>query len=131
VRIACIDIGRGTSDLMIAPTTSRRIDDSIRSETLHQDGISLAGDQLEAAAGDRGGAAFAGVGLKTKTSCCCSDPRCRGREYRAAGAVDEPAVRAAARRIEQRGGRCDRRPVTHNRSAEPAVLDSLRRRSTS
>ena len=47
VRIACIDIGGGTSDLMIARYQfEARIDDSIRGDVLHQDGIALAGDQL-------------------------------------------------------------------------------------
>ncbi|MDO4549764.1 MAG: virulence factor SrfB [Planctomycetia bacterium] len=47
VRIACIDIGGGTTDLMIAKYNfESRIDDDIRGHVLHQDGISLAGDQL-------------------------------------------------------------------------------------
>jgi len=47
VRLACIDIGGGTSDLMIAKYNfESKIDDSIRGKVLHQDGISLAGDQL-------------------------------------------------------------------------------------
>jgi hypothetical protein len=47
VRIACIDIGGGTSDLMIARYNfESKIDDTIRGQILHQDGISLAGDQL-------------------------------------------------------------------------------------
>ncbi|MBQ9455064.1 MAG: virulence factor SrfB [Thermoguttaceae bacterium] len=47
VRLACIDIGGGTSDLMIASYKfESKIDDSIRGKVLHQDGISLAGDQL-------------------------------------------------------------------------------------
>ncbi|MDO4573676.1 MAG: virulence factor SrfB [Planctomycetia bacterium] len=47
VRIACIDIGGGTSDLMIAKYNfESKIDDYIRGKVMHQDGISLAGDQL-------------------------------------------------------------------------------------
>ena len=47
VRICCIDIGGGTSDLMIAKYDYQPgIDDSIRGQVLHQDGISLGGDQL-------------------------------------------------------------------------------------
>jgi len=47
IRIACIDIGGGTTDLMIARYTfESRIDDAIRGEMLHQDGIYLGGDQL-------------------------------------------------------------------------------------
>lgn len=47
VRIACIDIGGGTSDLMIARYThSGGAVDRIDGEVLHRDGISLAGDQL-------------------------------------------------------------------------------------
>lgn len=47
IRIACIDIGGGTSDLMIARYNfEAKIDDTIRGQVLHQDGISLAGDQL-------------------------------------------------------------------------------------
>jgi len=47
IRIACIDIGGGTTDLMIARYTfESRIDDTIRGEMLHQDGIYLGGDQL-------------------------------------------------------------------------------------
>ncbi|HID75072.1 MAG TPA: hypothetical protein EYP56_03650, partial [Planctomycetaceae bacterium] len=47
VRIACIDVGGGTTDLMIAKYTfESRIDDTIRGQVLHQDGISLGGDQL-------------------------------------------------------------------------------------
>jgi len=47
VRIACIDIGGGTSDLMIARYTfASGVVDSIVGEVLHRDGISLAGDQL-------------------------------------------------------------------------------------
>jgi len=47
IRIACIDIGGGTSDLMIARYNfESKIDDYVRGEVLHQDGISLAGDQL-------------------------------------------------------------------------------------
>jgi len=47
IRIACIDVGGGTSDLMIARYNfESRIDDTIRGEVLHQDGISLGGDQL-------------------------------------------------------------------------------------
>jgi hypothetical protein len=47
IRIACIDIGGGTSDLMIAKYNfESRIDDTIRGQVLHQDGINLGGDQL-------------------------------------------------------------------------------------
>jgi len=47
IRIACIDIGGGTTDLMIAKYNfESKIDDYIRGEVLHQDGISLGGDQL-------------------------------------------------------------------------------------
>lgn len=47
VRIACIDVGGGTSDLMIAQYRFKAgIDDFVYGEILHQDGISLAGDQL-------------------------------------------------------------------------------------
>ena len=47
VRIACIDIGGGTSDLMIARyTNTGGVVDRIDGEVLHRDGISLAGDQL-------------------------------------------------------------------------------------
>ena len=48
IRIACIDIGGGTSDLMIARyTCSNEPGGSlIQGETLHRDGISLAGDHL-------------------------------------------------------------------------------------
>ncbi|MDP6445646.1 MAG: virulence factor SrfB [Pirellulaceae bacterium] len=47
LRIACIDIGGGTTDLMIAKYTFQPgIDDSIHGQVLHQDGISVAGDQL-------------------------------------------------------------------------------------
>jgi hypothetical protein len=47
VRIACIDIGGGTSDLMIARYTNvGGVVDRIDGEVLHRDGISLAGDQL-------------------------------------------------------------------------------------
>jgi len=47
IRIACIDIGGGTSDLMIARYRFQEgIDDSIEGRMLHQDGISTAGDQL-------------------------------------------------------------------------------------
>ncbi|MDO4582760.1 MAG: virulence factor SrfB [Planctomycetia bacterium] len=47
VRIACIDIGGGTSDLMIAKYNfESKIDDYVRGKVLHQDGIALAGDQL-------------------------------------------------------------------------------------
>ncbi len=47
MRIACIDIGGGTTDMMIAKYTFEPgIDDSIHGQVLHQDGISVAGDQL-------------------------------------------------------------------------------------
>lgn len=47
VRIACIDIGGGTSDLMVARyTNTGGVVDRIDGEVLHRDGISLAGDQL-------------------------------------------------------------------------------------
>lgn len=47
LRIACIDIGGGTTDLMIAKYSYQPgIDDSIQGKVLHQDGISIAGDQL-------------------------------------------------------------------------------------
>ena len=47
IRIACIDIGGGTTDLMIAKYNfESKIDDYIRGQVLHQDGISLGGDQL-------------------------------------------------------------------------------------
>jgi hypothetical protein len=47
IRIACIDIGGGTTDLMIAEYTfESHIDDVIRGRVLHQDGICLGGDQL-------------------------------------------------------------------------------------
>ncbi|NQT36221.1 MAG: virulence factor SrfB [Planctomycetes bacterium] len=47
VRIACIDIGGGSTDLMIAKYNFiSKVDDSILGEILHQDGINLAGDQL-------------------------------------------------------------------------------------
>ncbi len=47
LRIACIDIGGGTTDLMIAKYTYEPgIDDSIQGKVLQQDGASVAGDQL-------------------------------------------------------------------------------------
>jgi hypothetical protein len=47
LRIACIDIGGGTTDLMIARYNfESRIDDYVRGQVLHQDGIVLGGDQL-------------------------------------------------------------------------------------
>jgi hypothetical protein len=47
LRIACIDIGGGTSDMMIASYLYEPgIDDTIRGKVLHQDGVSIAGDQL-------------------------------------------------------------------------------------
>lgn len=48
IRIACIDIGGGTSDLMIAKYFCKvgLGGDLIRGETLHRDGITLAGDHL-------------------------------------------------------------------------------------
>lgn len=47
VRIACIDIGGGTTDFMIARYTFRRgISASIEGEILQRDGLSVAGDQL-------------------------------------------------------------------------------------
>lgn len=47
IRIACIDIGGGTTDLMIARYNFQsRIDDYVRGQVLHQDGIVLGGDQL-------------------------------------------------------------------------------------
>jgi len=47
MRIACIDIGGGTTDMMIAKYVFQPgIDDAIHGHVLHQDGISIAGDQL-------------------------------------------------------------------------------------
>jgi len=47
IRIACIDIGGGTTDLMIAKYNfESKIDDQIHGQVIHQDGISLGGDQL-------------------------------------------------------------------------------------
>lgn len=47
LRIACIDIGGGTTDLMIARYRYEPgIDDSIEGQELHRDGVSIAGDQL-------------------------------------------------------------------------------------
>jgi hypothetical protein len=47
VRIACIDIGGGTTDLMIAKyELDPGMVDSITGQVLHRDGISVAGDQL-------------------------------------------------------------------------------------
>ncbi len=47
LRIACIDIGGGTTDMMIARYNFEPgIDDSIHGQVLHQDGVSVAGDQL-------------------------------------------------------------------------------------
>jgi len=47
MRIACIDIGGGTTDMMIAKYTYEPgIDDAIHGKVLHQDGVSIAGDQL-------------------------------------------------------------------------------------
>jgi len=47
IRIACIDIGGGTTDLMIAKYNfESKIDDAIRGRVMHQDGIYLGGDQL-------------------------------------------------------------------------------------
>jgi len=48
VRVACLDIGGGTSDLMIAKYTceARAGGDKVLGETLHRDGIYLAGDHL-------------------------------------------------------------------------------------
>ncbi len=47
IRIACIDVGGGTTDLMIARYNfESKIDDAIRGYVLHQDGIALGGDQL-------------------------------------------------------------------------------------
>ena len=45
--MACIDIGGGTTDMMIAKYNYQPgMDDSIRGQILHQDGINIAGDQL-------------------------------------------------------------------------------------
>lgn len=48
VRIACIDIGGGTSDLMIAAYQCKSDPggDQIIGETLHRDGVAMAGDHL-------------------------------------------------------------------------------------
>ncbi|MHC4402902.1 MAG: virulence factor SrfB, partial [Planctomycetota bacterium] len=47
IRIACIDVGGGTTDLMIAKYNfESKIDDNVRGAVLHQDGIALGGDQL-------------------------------------------------------------------------------------
>lgn len=47
IRIACIDVGGGTTDLMIARYNfESKIDDAIRGQVIHQDGIYLGGDQL-------------------------------------------------------------------------------------
>jgi hypothetical protein len=47
LRIACIDIGGGSTDLMIAEYRYQPgIDDSIEGRVLHRDGMSIAGDQL-------------------------------------------------------------------------------------
>jgi hypothetical protein len=47
VRIGCIDIGGGTTDLMIARYTERSgFVDTLSGEMLHRDGVSIAGDQL-------------------------------------------------------------------------------------
>jgi hypothetical protein len=47
LRIACIDIGGGTTDMMIAAYVYQPgIDDYVRGKILHQDGVSTAGDQL-------------------------------------------------------------------------------------
>ncbi len=47
IRIACIDVGGGTTDLMIAKYRfESKIDDAVRGEVIHQDGIYLGGDQL-------------------------------------------------------------------------------------
>ncbi|HEX8200037.1 MAG TPA: virulence factor SrfB, partial [Isosphaeraceae bacterium] len=47
VRIACIDIGGGTTDFMIARYTfTRGIPSSIQGEVLERDGVPVAGDQL-------------------------------------------------------------------------------------
>lgn len=47
LRIACIDVGGGTTDLMIASYLYEPgIDDAIRGKVLHQDGLAIAGDQL-------------------------------------------------------------------------------------
>ncbi len=47
LRIACIDIGGGTTDLMIATYKYQAgIDDSVHGRMLHRDGVAVAGDQL-------------------------------------------------------------------------------------
>jgi len=47
IRIACIDVGGGTTDMMIAKYNfESKIDDAIRGQVIHQDGIYLGGDQL-------------------------------------------------------------------------------------
>ena len=47
LRIACIDVGGGTTDMMIASYVYQPgIDDYIHGKILHQDGVSIAGDQL-------------------------------------------------------------------------------------
>ena len=47
IRIACIDVGGGTTDLMIAKYNfESKIDDAVRGQVLHRDGIYLGGDQL-------------------------------------------------------------------------------------
>jgi hypothetical protein len=47
LRIACIDIGGGTTDLMIAGYRCHvKVDDQLSGRILHRDGISIAGDQL-------------------------------------------------------------------------------------
>jgi len=47
LRIACVDVGGGTTDIMIAKYTYEPgIDDQVHGNVLHQDGVSIAGDQL-------------------------------------------------------------------------------------
>jgi hypothetical protein len=133
VRIACIDIGGGTSDLMIASYNfEARIDDSIRGEVLHQDGISLAGDQLvkrllESVVVP----AFArAVGLEDEDVLLLFGPEVpRNREYRTQRVqwMNRLFVPLAQAYLNNAVDDVTDEPATHTNPefVEPAVLDSL------
>ena len=132
IRIACIDIGGGTTDLMIARYNfESKIDDSIRGQVLHQDGISLGGDQLVKRLLETIIVpAFAeALGLEDEDVQLLFGPEVpRNREYpRAAGQLDEPAVRAAGPGLseQRRATTC-----TTSRSRTPIPRSSIRRWSS-
>lgn len=133
IRIACIDIGGGTTDLMIARYNfESRIDDYVRGQVLHQDGIVLGGDQLvkrllETIIVPRFAEA---LGLEDEDVQLLFGPEVpRNREFRAQRVqwINRMFVPLAQAYLDNAGDEVTDEPISHTdpEVVDPAVLESL------